>query len=234
MRTRLLDYWQDFWYLFYPKVCDTCGKSLMHQEEILCTECLVNIPKTAYHHDKENELAEIFWGRVKLENVTALIHFVKGSKYRKLIHKLKYKNRPEIGVYMGRELGAELNESEDFSKIDFIVPVPLHPDRQKQRGYNQAEMIANGISEVTEIPVDADNLYRAVSTSTQTKKGRYERWENVSGIFQMRDKDIFRNKHILLVDDVITTGSTIEAAAQGILTAENSKVSIASIGVATS
>lgn len=233
MNLNLSKYWYDFWYLFYPSICDACGKSLLQQENILCTECLINIPRTNFQYDKENDLAEVFWGRVKINRVTALMHFVKGSNYRKLIHKLKYQNRPDIGVFLGRELGSELRNNEDFNTVDFIVPVPLHPERQKQRGYNQAEKITDGIGEIMDIPVNTVNLYRAKSTKTQTKKGRYARWENVADIFRLKDKTVFKNKHILLVDDIITTGSTIEAAAHTILEAENSKVSIASIGFAT-
>jgi ComF family protein len=230
MKTSLVTYWRDFWYLFYPKICDACGKSLLHQEEILCTSCLIKLPRTEFHSDPENDLSQVFWGRVPIEQATALMHFVKGSPYRKLIHKLKYQNRPDIGVFLGRELGGELNNSKPFQNLDFIVPVPLHPDKQKIRGYNQAERIAAGISEVMDVPVSSDNLYRNVFTKTQTKKGRYDRWENVSEVFSVRDERELTGKHLLLVDDVITTGATIEACAQVLLKVPDVKVSIASIG----
>ncbi len=231
MNTTFLKHiWADFWYLFYPEICDACGKSLKFQEHILCTSCLVKIPRTNYHLDKESELAQVFWGRIPVENIAALMHFVKGSPYRKLIHKLKYKKRPDIGIFLGKELGAELYQSNVFSDVDIIVPVPLHKNRQKTRGYNQAEQIGIGLSESMKIPQNVTNLYRAISTNTQTKKGRFERWENVSSVFQIHDENLFKNKHILLVDDVITTGATIEACAQRLLQIEGVKISIASLG----
>ncbi|MFW5805400.1 MAG: ComF family protein [Bacteroidales bacterium] len=232
MKNKVLTYWQDFWYLLYPKVCDACGKSLMQQEEILCTECLVKLPRTSFHDDTENELVQVFWGRVNIEQATALIHFVKGSAYRKLIHKLKYQNRADIGEFLGRELGSELKESHKFQRIDYIIPVPLHPDKQKVRGYNQAEMIAKGMSSVMDVPVSTDNLVRKLFTKTQTKKGRYDRWENVSRVFDVQKPDEFANKYVLLVDDVITTGATIEACAQKLLSIEGTKVSLGCIGMA--
>ncbi|MFO7879718.1 MAG: ComF family protein [Bacteroidota bacterium] len=234
MKPALLTYWQDFWYLFYPKICDACGKSLLQQEEILCTKCLVKLPRTKFHADPENTLSQVFWGRVKIERATALMVFVKGSQYRKLIHKLKYKRRPDIGVFLGRELGSELNLDGHFSAIDCVLPVPLHPDKKKVRGYNQAERIAEGISQVMGIPVSNENLHRKVFTKTQTKKGRYDRWENVSGVFAVRNPEELSGKHVLLVDDVITTGATIEACAHALLEVKDVRVSIASIGMADS
>ncbi|MFO7789725.1 MAG: phosphoribosyltransferase family protein, partial [Bacteroidales bacterium] len=171
-------------------------------------------------------------GRVNIEQATALIHFVKGSPYRKLIHKLKYKNRPDIGEFLGVEFGSELKQSVLFRNLDYIVPVPLHPDKKKVRGYNQAELIANGISSVMDVPVSADNLIRKVFTKTQTKKGKYDRWENVSKVFDVQRPEEFANKYVLLVDDVITTGATIEACAQKLLDIEGAKISLGCIGMA--
>lgn len=233
MKLAVRNIWDDFWFLFYPKICDACGKSLRRQEHVLCTSCLAKLPRTAYHKDKDSELAQVFWGRIPVEHITALMHFVKGSNYRKLIHKLKYQNRPDIGVFLGRELGSELHVSALFDDVDFIVPVPLHPDRLKTRGYNQAEMIGKGLSETMKIPQDTDNFFRAVSTTTQTRKNRFDRWENVAEVFQVKDESMFTNKHILLVDDVITTGATIEACAQRLLKIPNVKISIASLGYAS-
>lgn len=233
LKTRLINIWSDFWYLFYPKVCETCGQSLKRQENMICTSCLVKMPRTNFHEDKDNELAKVFWGRVQIEHATALMYFIKGSPYRKLIHKLKYKNRPDIGVYLGRELGSELLDKGVFSDVDYIVPVPLHPDRMKTRGYNQSEKIGDGLSEIMGIPQDCKNLFRSVATSTQTKKGRFDRWENVSQVFQIKDPEIFKGKHLLLIDDIITTGATIEACAQNLLKIEGVRVSIASLGIAS-
>jgi ComF family protein len=233
MKGLLSNIWQDFWFLFYPKICESCGQSLRQQETILCTSCLVKLPRTSFHKDKESELAQVFWGRIEVEHITSLMHFVKGSTYRKLIHKLKYQKRPDIGVFLGKELGSELHVSGLFDDVDFIVPVPLHPDRYKTRGYNQAEKIGEGMSDAMKIPMDAANFYRAVATTTQTKKGRFDRWENVAEVFQVKDELKFKNKHLLLIDDVITTGATIEACAQRLLKIEGVKISIASLGFAS-
>ena len=233
MKGLLSNIWQDFWFLFYPKICESCGQSLRQQETILCTSCLVKLPRTGFHKDKESELAQVFWGRIEIEHITSLMHFVKGSTYRKLIHKLKYQKRPDIGVFLGKELGSELHVSGLFDDVDSIVPVPLHPDRYKTRGYNQAEKIGEGLSETLKVPMDATNFYRAVATTTQTKKGRFDRWENVAEVFQVSDESKFKNKHILLIDDVITTGATIEACAQRLLKIEGVKISIASLGFAS-
>jgi ComF family protein len=233
MKGLLSNIWQDFWFLFYPKICESCGQSLRQQETILCTSCLVKLPRTGFHKDKESELAQVFWGRIEIEHITSLMHFVKGSTYRKLIHKLKYQKRPDIGVFLGKELGSELHVSGLFDDVDSIVPVPLHPDRYKTRGYNQAEKIGEGLSETLKVPMDATNFYRAVATTTQTKKGRFDRWENVAEVFQVNDESKFKNKHILLIDDVITTGATIEACAQRLLKIEGVKISIASLGFAS-
>lgn len=223
-------WWYDFRNLFYPKLCDACGVHLMKNEDILCTQCQYKLPRTKYHEDHENALAQIFWGRVHLERATALFHFVKGSKYRKLIHKLKYQGRKDLGIYLGMLLGVEVKDVPDFSQAACIVPVPLHPKRKKQRGYNQAEQIAFGLSAVLNIPVSNDNLIRRSYTETQTKKSRFDRWENVSKVFHIKAPEEFEGKHLILVDDVITTGSTIEACAQNLLELKDVKLSIACLG----
>jgi len=170
---------------------------------------------------------QLFEGRIKLERATALFLFQKGSRFRNLLHSLKYNHKPEIGVLLGKELGAEMNVSGNFSDIDFIVPVPLHPNREKKRGYNQSERIAAGISAVTKIPVLRGVLVRNSDTQTQTKMNKEERWQNVSGKFVLMDTDILKGKHVLLVDDVLTTGATTESCGIVLLSVEGLKLSIA-------
>ena len=216
--------------LFFPQICMVCGEKLYHQENIMCSRCLYDMPVTNFHLETNNPLQAIFWGRFPIEKATALLYFKKGSKYRKLIHQLKYKGSPEIGIFLGRLLAENL--SDWAAGIDYIVPVPLHPKKKKIRGYNQSEMFANGLSEILDIPVDNQTLIRASFTQTQTKKTRYERWENVKSVFTITNEEIFQGKHILLVDDVITTGATIEGSAQALLGIKNVKVSIAAIGMA--
>lgn len=221
----------DFFNLFYPQVCEACGNALVKNEDFLCTKCIVELPYTHYHKIVDNPIEQIFWGRVNVENATALFKFHKKSKYQKLIHKLKYKGRKEIGFELGKYLGAEINLSNRFNNIDYIVPVPLHKKRYKERGYNQSNWIAKGISEITNIPISVDNLIRTVATETQTRKSKLQRWENVQSIFEISDKTQFENKHLLIIDDVVTTGATLESCANKLYEVENVKISISVVAV---
>lgn len=173
------------------------------------------MPKTQYDNIIDNPVSQIFWGRVKLAGAISLIYFQKGSKYRKLLHKLKYNGEMEVGIEMGKMLGGYLKNL-NILNFDIIVPVPLHKSRYLSRGYNQSEMIASGISEIIDVPVDVKSIKRMVYNITQTGKGRYDRWENVEGIFKVVDAQSLNGKNILLVDDVITTGATLEACAAAI------------------
>ncbi len=217
--------------LVYPNNCESCGRNLISGENIICTNCLYEIPRTNFHKQNENKVEELFWGRIKIEHATALYFFQKGSRFQKIIHKLKYEGIKEIGQEMGAHLGSQLMEAAWWDEIDILIPVPLHPRRQKERGYNQSYWIAKGISDVTEKPISASNLYRSVYTSTQTRKSRYDRWENVEKIFRLKQARKIKNKHILLIDDVITTGSTLEACAT-VLSRANAKVSVATLAIA--
>jgi ComF family protein len=218
--------------LLFPTLCITCGNRLVTQEKFLCIDCWHDLPVTNFHFDAENKVARLFWGRVKLENATAFFAYNKGSNYQHLIHFIKYKGLKELGFETGRRFGIALSASPDFNSVDFVVPVPLHPKKQKQRGYNQSEWIARGISESLKKPVSLFNLKRNLHTSTQTRKNRYERWENVENIFELTRPEEFKGKHILLIDDVVTTGSTLESCAFQLLQVENVKVSIATLAFA--
>ena len=222
----------DFINLFYPKLCVACGAHLLQQEKLVCTQCLYNLPKTNYHHIKENPVEQVFWGRTEITAATAYFFFEKESRFAKIIHHLKYRGMKEIGIEMGKIFGAELKETSRFNKVDLIIPVPLHWKKQKKRGYNQSEFIASGIAESMGKPIDTNTLYRAVETETQTWKSRYERWENVENIFRLRSDDKITGKHILLVDDVITTGATLESCATTLLKENNTKVSVATLAMA--
>lgn len=223
---------EDFFNLFYPKLCAACGAHLLQQEELVCTQCLYNLPKTNYHRIEENPVEQVFWGRAEIAAATAYFFFEKDSRFAKIIHQLKYRGMKEIGIEMGRIFGAELKETSRFNEVDLIIPVPLHWKKQKKRGYNQSELIASGIAESMGKPIDTDILYRAVETETQTRKSRYRRWENVENIFRVRSADKITGKHILLVDDVITTGSTLESCATTLLKEKNTKVSVATLAMA--
>jgi len=232
--TWLKNLWDDFFSLLFPRICYGCGSHLVKNEKLICTECYVVIPRTNFHTKKDNPVAQAFWGRCKIESAAAFSFFNKGSRIRKLIHSLKYKGVKEVGYELGRIYGLSLKSSDFLDGIDFIVPVPLHKSKERTRGFNQSEIIATGISEATGLPLVANAIKRQRATSTQTKRSRMERWENVEGIFALKNSDLLAGKHILLVDDVITTGATIEACVAEILKAEGVKVSVVALAYALS
>ena len=227
----LSKFFYDFLNLFYPKHCVLCGNRLAGDNKILCTKCLYDMPKTNFHEKYDNKTAQIFWGRVDLNFAASFLYFYKGSKYRKLIHLLKYKNKPEIGVYLGELYGSELINVKEIKDADFLVPVPLHPKKRRIRGYNQSEEFSKGLSNVLEVPV-ANLLRRKVFTETQTKKSREERWNNVKDVFEVTDCNIVKGKHVILTDDVVTTGATLEACMLALKKCDDVKISVLTLGIA--
>jgi ComF family protein len=225
-------WFENFLNLFYPRLCNGCGRPLFTGEEIICTRCLFKLPQTNFHLHKDNPVSRIFWGRVPLQSATSFLFFNKGGIVQNLIHRLKYRNSPQVGVYLGRQFGFQLMDSPVFKDVDFIIPVPLHPKKEHIRGYNQSEMIALGLEESMKAVAVTDNLIRRVHTSSQTKKSRYGRWENVKGIFEVKNPEQLEGKHLLLVDDVITTGATLEACCQTLLEIPGVKISVASLAYA--
>ncbi|MDD4107207.1 MAG: ComF family protein [Prolixibacteraceae bacterium] len=218
--------------LFYPELCVTCSQRLVSQENFLCISCIADMPLTDYQNDRDNEVARLFWGRVRIQNATSLFHYRKGSRYQKIIHGIKYRGLTGLGAEMGLMLGRILSESEYYNSVDLIIPVPLHHKKQSKRGYNQSEIIAGGVSAALKKPVSVNNLFRKVFSESQTKKTRFERWQNVEKIFGVSNPEQISGKHILLIDDVITTGSTLEACASELLKINNTSVSIASLAYA--
>ena len=226
-------YFIHFIELFFPKICAACGNNLIQSEKILCTECNYKLPKTNYQIDpNNNKICKLFWGIVDISYATSYFHFFKGSKYQKVIHKFKYNGVQKIGFELGKDFGYVLRDS-IFSEIDYIIPVPLHPIKFRRRGFNQSEIIANGISKSLNKKVLNKILIRKVHTDTQTKKTIEERRKNVESVFGIKNPHIIANKHILLIDDVITTGSTLSSCAKEILKIKNTKVSIATLAVTT-
>lgn len=218
----------------YPNNCKLCRKSLFEYESTICNQCLSGLPETNYFSVAENPIVQLFWGRCEIEHAAALYFVNKNNKVHDLIHLLKYKDKPSIGERIGKLMGAKLkHENSLFKNIDLIVPVPLHWKKEKLRGYNQSYHLALGISEASTIPIVADNLIRSVSNISQTKKGKFERWDNVEDIFTIKDKTIFKDKHILLIDDVVTTGATLEACVHAIKKAD-CNVSVFTIATAGS
>ncbi|MCL3780061.1 ComF family protein [Prolixibacteraceae bacterium JC049] len=215
--------------LLFPRLCSCCGNRLLQSESCICSYCIFHFPKTHYHLLPDNPVEEIFWGRVKLKSATAFLFFSKGSQYQKLIHQLKYQRGTDVGRILGQHLGSDLSNSRRFFNIDYIIPVPLHPNKEKKRGYNQSLIIAEGMSLSMRKPILDGNLYRKLENPTQTRKNRFQRWKNVEGIFDVRNATELKLKHVLLIDDVITTGSTLEAACHPLVQA-GAEVSIATIG----
>jgi len=228
--TTLLSYFDGFWALLFPNLCKKCSNQLLGMEEILCRKCISNLPRTSFEKYKNNPLAQSFWGKIQIVHAFSVFYFRKGEIIQKLIHQLKYKRNRKVGTFFGKISGNIIKEILSELAIDYIVPVPLHPKRLKTRGYNQCELIAKGISETTGVPVKSNILIRNIYNISQTKKTRFERWENVKGIFTLTKPELFENKHILLVDDIITSGSTIEACCISLAEAKNIKISVMSIG----
>jgi ComF family protein len=217
--------------IIYPHLCAACGNVLFFNEQVLCLKCYADLPRTGFHGNSENEVARLFWGRIPVRNATSFIIFNKESRYRRILHELKYKGQHQVGTEMGRLFGLELKGT-PFADVDIIHPVPLHPSKLRKRGYNQSELIAKAIAEVLHVTVVSDLIIRSVETKTQTRKSRYERWENVRDTFHVQFPESLRDKHVLLVDDVITTGATIEACAGALLAISGVTVSIASLAYA--
>ena len=218
--------------LIYPNLCFVCGETLMKNESHVCLACLNNLPRTNYHLTPDNPVEKRFWGKVPIFRGTSFFFFQKGSPFQKLLHELKYKGNKEIGEIMGKYAAVELLNSPDFCSVDFIIPIPLHPNKLAKRGYNQSEWIGKGLSRILDKPQDTNTLKRIKDTATQTKKSVFERFENTAGIFELTDTKHLEGKHLLLIDDVLTTGSTLEAAINTLLRIPNIKISIFTLAVA--
>ena len=218
--------------LLFPRVCAACGNLLLESEDTVCTTCRFLLPKTGYEQHSDNPLAQIFYGQMPFNAVMAEFFFSKTGKVQHLIHGLKYHHCRENGIFLGQEIGKSLLQAHDYQGIDFIVPIPLHPKKEKIRGYNQSHVIAEGISEILNIPIAENCLVRRVFTDTQTKKSREDRWQNVKDIFEVKNPEKLKGKHVLLVDDVLTTGATLLSAGKSLLQVEGIKISVATAACA--
>ena len=218
--------------LFYPDECVVCKNILIEGEEFLCLHCLHKLPKTNHHLCPENAASKKLIGKVIFKNATACLFYSKGGLSQSLIAEIKYKGNRRFGTWIGAYLASDIKNSGFFDDIDLLVPIPLHKKKLRKRGFNQAEIIAQGIADTTGIPIDTNGLLRAIANPTQTKKGSFERWLNTKDIFVVEDVDCFKNKRILLIDDVFTTGSTIEAAIDVInKKCENVEVSVLALAL---
>jgi len=220
-------------HLFYPQICNGCGSDLLSDNQLLCLLCINQLPHTNFAQHANNPLEKIFWGRIPLTSAHSEFYFAKETLIQELIHQLKYKGNQDIGYFLGQLMGNSLLNSNRFKNIDFLIPLPLFPEKERKRGFNQATVICNGISAQMNIPVMKENVIRRRFTETQTKKHRTERWENVADSFQVKDHTLLSDKNILLVDDVVTTGATLEACGLAIAQSANVKLSVATLSMAT-
>ncbi len=210
--------------LIFPRTCVVCGELLSPQEKDICINCLSTLPKIEKIH--LDEIEKSFWGKVEIERATSFMYYHKNSPYNNLIHRFKYKNRPDTGDRLAFLAAKEIAESGFFDDIDAIVPLPLSKRKMRQRGYNQCDYIAKGLSRATGIPVIKNAVKRLKSNETQTHKSRDERWQNVEGIFALSDATLLEGKHILLIDDILTTGATLASCAKSIQEGCQCKISI--------
>lgn len=217
---------KDLLHIFFPERCVSCNKQLLKNEKILCIECRHELPLTYFTQESDNEMERSFMGRSKIVSATALVYFYKKGIVQKMIHKLKYKGHQEIGEFFGDWLGREIISSERFKGLDMIVPVPLHPKKLKKRTYNQVTEFGKALSDHLNIPFVDNLLKRNIYTETQTYKHRTDRFLNTKDIFEVSDLNSFRGKHILLIDDVLTTGATLEACCSELEKINGIKISI--------
>ena len=217
--------------LFFPKICHACDKILIDNESDICVGCRHELPLTNYHFDRPEIVKKIFYGRVHLEAATALFYFHKSGIVQQLLHNLKYKGKEEIGRVFGNWLGAELLETSYFKSIDVVIPVPIHSKKLKQRGYNQVALFAQQIAKVLNASYVDGVLLKSINTQTQVFQSREARFQSVAHSFYAQNLKRIENKHILLVDDVITTGATIEACALVLNPVNKSRLSVATIAI---
>ena len=209
--------WTDILDLFYPQLCMVCSRTLVTSETHICTFCYDELPRTGFHFQKENPTEKILWGRVPMEQAGSFLFFNKNGMTQNLLHHIKYRGRKELAQGLGRMYARELkNEQPDF-RPDLIIPVPLHRRKENQRGYNQSLSFAEGLSEVLGVPLLPKAIKRKAHTATQTRKSRYRRWENVANVFSVEQPEALKGRHIAIVDDVITTGATLEACCRPLL-----------------
>lgn len=220
-------------HFLYPHTCLGCGSDVIEKENFLCLNCINDLPHTNFALHANNPVEKLFWGRIPVSAAMSEFYFSKSSIIQNLIHEFKYRGNLKVGAILGKAMGKSILNSNRFKDVDIIVPLPLFTTKERKRGFNQSAILCEAIQEITNIPIEAKNVIRVAPTETQTKKGRVERWENVEHSFSVLNPEKLIGKHILLVDDVITTGATIEACGSQILKTDGVMLSIASLAFAT-
>jgi ComF family protein len=223
---KVIKWCQDFWELFYPRYCVVCGTILTNTEKGICITCLSRLPRIPQSTTATTTIEKRFWGKIKIEQAIAYFYYERGSDFDRILFQIKYHGQYKLAAIMGRYIAADLVRSGFFTTIEAIIPIPLHKKRLKQRGYNQSEWLAKGVAMILKCPVYPNAVQRLVNTSTQTRKNAWQRWENVHQVFRLKSPDLLENKHVLLVDDVLTTGATLLACMQEIQQVKGVKISI--------
>ena len=218
--------------LFYPHVCAGCGCDAVTQHSLICAVCMHNLPFTGYENHAPNPVEKIMTGRVPFKKAASLLYFNKESLVQRLMHQFKYRGNIELGKQLGVMIGTRLLESGRFHDIEILIPLPLYEDKQKKRGFNQSTVLCKGIQEVMNLQIVEDAIERPQFTETQTKKNRVQRWKNMEGKFELLNNSKIEGKHVLLIDDVITTGATIESCASTLLKTKGLTLSIATLCLA--
>ena len=226
----LLKHLQDsLLHFLFPHVCEGCGTDVLEPDHYLCIRCLSSLPKTEFQFHANNPVEKIFWGRLPVRSATAHCYFTKESMMQHLMHQLKYRGNKALGVYLGKIMGTALEASNRFRYVDALIPLPLFPTKERKRGFNQATVLCEGIAEILGKPVLTNAVIRTAHTESQTKKNRIQRWLNMEGRFEVVNPTAIQGKHLLLVDDVITTGATLEACGAALLQTENTQLSLATL-----
>ncbi len=228
----LFQYLQNFSELLYPKLCGGCGNHLYENEEVVCVYCRASLPLSGECDFENNASEKLFWGKVSITAAASFLFFQKKSSTQHLLHQLKYQQKENIGEWLGEQFAYSLQSKGRFAAVEIIIPIPLHPSRIKFRGYNQCDAIARGMASVLLIPIVNGVLIRSVATQSQTKKNRFQRFENMESVFSLAQTSAIKGKNILLLDDVLTTGATLVSAAQVLQQAGSNKLFVGAIAKA--
>ena len=224
--------WKELLQIFFPRNCCCCGKELVGDEQMICLECLAHLPFTNYSRIPNNATEQCFMGRFPFEAATSFLRFSQGNSTQQILHQIKYYDNYPMAKTFGKMMGEDLCDSHRFDNVDLLIPVPLHHKKEWQRGYNQSLLLCQAIAEEFPRPISTQTLYRITHTESQTSKNREQRMENLQQVFRLRDSKRIEGKHILLIDDVITTGATTSECCKELLKAPGVKISIASLAIA--